>query len=781
MAASKSVLSAPADSASARGLRGLYREVAAHLDGCELKTEYLSDTWRHTLKQKGRLHPYEDLLTMFAVGNRVNSWIDDFNYLNDASVLPEDDAVLARVLALGPSEFGSPRKQLRLGRRDVSCQFVQQSLFAAKLIRAIEARGISSPSVMEIGGGLGGLARILRAYYGERLTYYAVDLPETLAIQEWFLRASFPSAPTAYKGTSRPAAFARGGLNFINAYALESQRVPIDVAVNIDSMQEMNSDAVGAYVRYFEANLSPRGLFYFQNHFGHSAAGVREPSDYPLDERWTVAAAEVVPQIEVCSEGIQLRLILERTGAREDPQSRRLVLRALWNAFMSGRPAHATALVAELARLPARLAPAKAAAAAARALRAHGVPFSDAEARRLLRSPYVAEGRAYVGAYDARPRPGARLGFTLGASDALWRAQSRLLALMDSAAARAATPDEARRGVAAAARLLPAAAAARSDYWSAHVAAVQLALGQGRAGALTLDAAVRASQNHHWLVRFAYLASRFGLADAADRALARLDGRELDYFVALKAAELAAPRDARKAAAALAALAPAAGAESARLWSLARTAGRAGLADLAARTAARALALCPGTSAETVLGVLRSCAPGARSPELVALARGLERPAAGRLEEDHAVFFGFVLAELGEAERGLALAEAALERFRDDYFRLGQLGRLLQGAGRDDLADRALARSLALRPGTFLHHDFVGDVYLGAKRYGPARRQFERALALRPYPRHIQAKRLYCSLPAALRDSGVFGRPSDWNLIFQRRHDFYHDIAPSTK
>lgn len=756
--------------AQAESLRELYREVSSHLDACEFKAEYLSDTWSHTLKQKGRLHSFEDMVSMLDVGNGVNSWIDDFNYLNDESILDAKDAVLRRILKLGPSEFGRPRKQLKVGGREVSSQFVQQSLFAARLIEAIEARGISEPVIMEIGGGLGGLARILRAYYGDRLTYYAVDLPETLAIQEWYLRACFPEAPTAFKAGRARAEFKRGGLNFINAYALESQDIGFDAAVNIDSMQEMNEDAVRAYIRYFEANASERGLFYFQNHFGHSSAGIREPSDYPLDARWTLAAAEIVPQIEVCSEGIQLRMILHRTKSPENADTRRLVLRALWNSFMSGWPAHSPRLVAALAALPSSLAPAAAVTAIGKAFRRHGVPLADAAFKRLLTSFYWASDRDFVGAYDRRPRPGVTLSPTLSRADAVWRAQSSLLALMKKAAGGKLGASAARAQAARLVAPLPALAAG-SDYWSAYAAAILLSLGRERAGGGTLSKAIRRSDNQHWLVRFAHLAQAFGLDAVREQALAKLLKRKLDYFVDLKTTEILAAGRADEARGRLEASFAEAGADAVKLWPLARTAARAGLTALAERAARAA---CEGGSdgSDKLLGVLKCCPKGAPRPLLEELARA---------RDESSPFRGFILMELGELELGLELAKRALESAGDDYFRLGQLGRLLQSAGCDDLADRALERSLAARPKTFLHHDFVGDIYLSAGRFARARRQFEAALRLRPYPRHIQAKKLHCELPASLRESAVFGRPSGWSLVFQRRHDFYHDIGPTTK
>ena len=51
----------------------------------------------------------------------------------------------------GESDFGAPRKDVRVNGRQVSSGFLHHLVYAAKIIRMVEARGIREPSLMEIG------------------------------------------------------------------------------------------------------------------------------------------------------------------------------------------------------------------------------------------------------------------------------------------------------------------------------------------------------------------------------------------------------------------------------------------------------------------------------------------------------------------------------------------------------------------------------------------------------------------------------------------------------
>ncbi|MBI3553556.1 MAG: putative sugar O-methyltransferase [Elusimicrobia bacterium] len=765
-----------------KGSQPLYDEVVSHYKDCHVEKKYLSDTWDHTLKQKGRIFPLPAMRRMLALGNRVNGWIDDSNHLIDKTILDPNDPAALRLVAYGEDEFGEPRRDLRLDGRYYSSNFVHHIFYASKIIHSIEERGIERPVVLEIGGGMGGVAYLLRRYFGDRLTFYAVDLPETLMLQEWYLRGTFPSMPTTFKAGEARVEPVSGGVNFVNAYTLRSQDYPFDVAVNIDSMQEMNVDAISLYIDYMQRNMSDGGIFFFQNHYGHATGSVAEPSEYPLDGRWRVQSAEISPDFEACG-CEQARLVYQRVPKAEDIETRRLVLRVLWNGFLSGRLSNNAALVSELSQLPARCRPDGAVPLIAAALKAHGADVSGNLVATLTDSIYFPH-QAYLAAVKtAAPIAPASQAFKQRHMDALWRLQSGILQLMRTASEEKsgakALGELAARQCAAAEPLLGDTAV--SEFWSAYFSSIFFALRQNEAASNLLRRCAAQSENPFWLVRFAHLWRRFGQDGEASRLLKRLDTLESgDYYVELKRAELeSACGDAARARRLLAAAKAGADDDVVRWTSLARTAARAGDDGLALEAASEALSRSPESAAAIALGVL-----GASSGKtLHARAAGLTRivEARERVNDDDEIAQAFLFLELGRRDEALARITASEKRFSADYFRLGLLGRLSLQAGLTEIADRCLRNSAEARPGAFLHYEFIGNVYFGAGRFSQASAFYARSLALKPYLRHLLAKDLYSKLPDDIRRSGVLGQPSDLRLMFQREQNFYHDLGPTSK
>ncbi len=746
--------------------KALFDEVVAHYKACGIKADYLSDTWAHTLKQKGALFPLADLERMLELGNRVNTWIDDFNFLIDETALARADPQAQKLLGAGEPDFGRPRRDCKVGRRWFSSNFVHHVLYAGRIIAAIEARKLARPRILEIGGGLGGVAYLLKAYFGDRATYFAADLPEGLLLQEWYLRRCLPDAPTAHKAGEARAVFAEGGLNFINAFALETQDFPFDVAVNIDSMQEMNRTAIVGYLKFIERNISPRGLFYFQNHFGQASSPVHEPSEYPLDARWTIALAEVAPQLECCTGAEQARIIYYRSQEKEDAATRRLVLRALWNGFVSGRLPNDPALVAELAALARRSSPKEAVGPITAAFAKRKVAVSRDEVAALLGSHYF-PSPSYVDCMARGPWP-HRLASHEARMDALWRAQSGYLHALKAAGEGGAFNE----ALAEASCVLETEGdVSDSSFYSGYFASILFVLGRSERAEALLQACLHDAAPV-WQVRFAELLSRFGRDTAARKVVGRLKPESLDWFAAVKAAELS------KNSAALRRLDPTKTPDDARLLCWAKTAARLGFCDDAARGCAELVRRRPKAAPSLLHGVLTADPTRELGPAIQALAPKLG--SVGEAEE-FPMAACFLLLELGRRDEALARVDPLVTTFWGDYFRLGQLGRFFQRAGVDAQADKCLRRSIKLRPNAFLHFDFVGNVYFSASRFDRAAAAYRSAVELKPYLRRVLAKRYYSALPAEVRESGRFGRPSDLRLIFQSDQDFYHDLGPASK
>lgn len=748
----------------------IYDEVVSHYRNCLVNKRLLSDTWDHTLKQKGRVFSLPTMRSMLALGNRVNTWIDEFPFLVDATCVDADDAVARALIAQGESDFGEPRRDLCFEGRWYSSNLVHHAVYASRVVRAVKERGIERPVILEIGGGLGGVAHLLRRYFGDKLTYFVVDLPETLLIQEWYLRSSYPEAPTSFRSGSEPVAPVTGGFNFVNAYKLGDQNYAFDTAINIDSMQEMNSEAIAFYVEYIQRNLAPNGLFFFQNHYGQASSPVREPSEYPLDGLWRVHSMEITQDIECGSGCDQARIVYHRTDKPENTETRRLVLRALWNGFLSGRVPNDAGLVEELSEFPARLDPAAGAKAVSAAFSERGLDVPDAWVAKLAQDLYFPP-RPFVAALADAPRTATD--FKQRHMRALWQVQSGALKLMEGAADDGLAGKVASLCANTAAQLEDTS---RSEFWSAYFAAIFFSLKQTDLAAKLLNNCAAKSANPFWLTRFAYLWQRFGRDADAAKLLDRLDGLSpRDYFSDLKRAELSTACGRKDRARALLQNAAAGAGDDVVRWvSLTLTAARMDEAELSWKGAIWLLDRSP----EAAAGILLSLAGENKAlhPRILPLIEKLQPTA-----DDQSVHFAFLLLELGQRDDALERMAELERRFPGDYFRLGQIGKLAQQAGLDDLADRCLNRSLELRPGAFLHQEFVGGIYLAAARFDQAAAHFSKALELKPYLRHLLAKHLHCRLPADVRASGVLGQTGDLRLMYQREQDFYHDLGPSSK
>jgi len=314
----------------------LYKEVIDNYQSCHRNTGSLSDTWSHTLARKGEIYTIEEMIRMRFPGNRVNSWMVDSLFLVDKTILDLNNPVIVRLLELGESDFGNPRKDIKVMGCFFSSLFLVDVVHAARLIQLIEDLELTYPRVMDIGGGSGLLLSLLRRYFNNRITLFFVDIPETLLIQEWYLRNCFPEVNQTYKSSKKGINFIENGFNFINAYVLESQNIEFDIVCNLSSMDEMPEETIQTYLTYIEKNISSNGVFYFSNRFGQSSRCVEEPSEYNLDANWKVESIRIGYPIEMCGNGFLLGVNFRRTREQKNAFTRRLVLRTIWNGYFSG-------------------------------------------------------------------------------------------------------------------------------------------------------------------------------------------------------------------------------------------------------------------------------------------------------------------------------------------------------------------------------------------------------------------------------------------------------------
>ena len=93
----------------------VYKDIYSNYKSCQIEKEYLSDTWDHTLTEKGHMFTLSELLEMRAPGNRVNSWMVDSLYAIDDTAIDLNDSIVVALLELGESNVGYPRKDICVG------------------------------------------------------------------------------------------------------------------------------------------------------------------------------------------------------------------------------------------------------------------------------------------------------------------------------------------------------------------------------------------------------------------------------------------------------------------------------------------------------------------------------------------------------------------------------------------------------------------------------------------------------------------------------------------
>jgi putative sugar O-methyltransferase len=204
-----------------------------------------------------------------------------------------------RIQALGEAEIGAPAAQ-RFADFPVPVDYhdLSQVFFADSIHRALSGR--RALRVLEIGAGYGALAAKLRRIdAGSR--FVLIDLPETLAIQHWYLSLAMPGARLIgyreYCNLGMQSALEQADVLLLPPAAISKLPTQIfDTAINIRSFAEMTTGYVGFYVSEIERVLKGNGRFYCVNNMQKSTAGDQfYIENIPFDDHWCLESADPVP------------------------------------------------------------------------------------------------------------------------------------------------------------------------------------------------------------------------------------------------------------------------------------------------------------------------------------------------------------------------------------------------------------------------------------------------------------------------------------------------------
>ncbi len=150
---------------------------------------------------------------------------------------------------------------LVIDERLITLEAPDQIYAALRLDQAIRAhlhrRLGSAPTVVEIGGGYGGMCYWFLRIHPDTARYTIVDLPIMNVLQGYFLTQAL--GPTAVSFFGEPSA----QVALVPNTALAAIETPFDVLVNKDSMPEMPQDTMVDYLEW--GRLSCSGFFYSYN------------------------------------------------------------------------------------------------------------------------------------------------------------------------------------------------------------------------------------------------------------------------------------------------------------------------------------------------------------------------------------------------------------------------------------------------------------------------------------------------------------------------------------
>jgi putative sugar O-methyltransferase len=235
---------------------------------------------------------------------------------------------------LGEAEIGDPPAR-RFADVSVPVDLHDLSMvhFAVRLERLLAE---APPTrTLEIGGGYGALAAKLHRCFPSTRSVI-VDLPETGAVQHYYLSRALPSARIVgyaeFLDLGPKAALEVADVMLLPPAAIVDLPDGVaDLAINIRSLPEMSRAYAAFYAGEIQRLLTASGTFYCVNALAKTLSGETVAlADLPFDHRWRLDGSEPVPWQKHIRE-----LVLRRTaedgpaGDEGLPQALPQALRAL--------------------------------------------------------------------------------------------------------------------------------------------------------------------------------------------------------------------------------------------------------------------------------------------------------------------------------------------------------------------------------------------------------------------------------------------------------------------
>lgn len=182
---------------------------------------------------------------------------------------------------------------------------LRHGYYLGQLIRHLPEAFWSGSTILEIGGGYGSLARVLKVY-APTVSYFLVDLLERLTLQAYYLSHAFPGSTFRIFDHDE----IQGDVpDFLLVPTWKINSLPengIDLVINTHSLHEMTSRQIEYYVEAIHRLC--RGYFYCVNRYEKRIGNetVTHPRDL-LDNTWEVILEQPQPNYPHILEGLYRR------------------------------------------------------------------------------------------------------------------------------------------------------------------------------------------------------------------------------------------------------------------------------------------------------------------------------------------------------------------------------------------------------------------------------------------------------------------------------------------
>ncbi|MBI3011704.1 MAG: hypothetical protein HYY58_04355 [Candidatus Omnitrophica bacterium] len=256
---------------------------------------YTSSYWQeYTARNTVRLEEGQLVLRGFGIGDvgrpglpgRLLHQLERLSYRRLTTSLPQYPAVWRRTTRLA--------RQMRFG---LTFDVWKSAVILTLLADHWKDARLSPRTCAMIGDGYGFLGALIR-HYVPGIRMYCIDLPKTLVFQADTHQRADPRVRISFLaqqgGTEEgpPAELA-----LVLPQAIERVSDPIDCAINVASMQEMNAATIQTYFAFLRRRSGPESRFYCVNRVEKILPGgeVARFADYPWHDRDEVFLDGVCP------------------------------------------------------------------------------------------------------------------------------------------------------------------------------------------------------------------------------------------------------------------------------------------------------------------------------------------------------------------------------------------------------------------------------------------------------------------------------------------------------